>query len=64
MLKENAGNEAPEVSVETLFAADGEGDPLSNDKRVWSLISRKRRTSPTCILVDRDTLEDSLGPRL
>jgi len=37
-LKGNIGNEAPEVSVEVLLAADGEADPLFDDKRVWSLI--------------------------
>ena len=39
MLRRNPGNEAPEVSVEALLAADGETDPLSDDKRVWALIS-------------------------
>lgn len=39
MLKRTIGNEAPEVSVEALFAADGEADPPSDDKRVRTLIS-------------------------
>ena len=34
LLIRNAGNEAPEVSVEAIFAADGEADPLPDDKRV------------------------------
>jgi allantoicase len=38
-LRRNIGNEAPEVSVEALFAADGEADPLPDDERVWILIS-------------------------
>jgi hypothetical protein len=42
LLKKTIGNEAPEVSVEALFAADEEADPLSDDKRVRTLISRKR----------------------
>ena len=36
--KTYVGNEAPEVSVETLLTADGEADPLSDDKRVRILI--------------------------
>jgi len=34
LLKRTTGNEAPEVSVEALFATDGEADPLSDDQRV------------------------------
>jgi allantoicase len=30
----NLGNEAPEVSVKALWAADSETDPLPNDERV------------------------------
>lgn len=38
-LKRNIGNEAPEVSVEALFVAEGEADPLPDDDKVWILIS-------------------------
>lgn len=60
----NVGNEAPEVSVEALFAADGEVDPLSDDKRVRSLTWMKRCTSLTCISVEGDTPKGSLGSEL
>ncbi|KAF9793362.1 allantoicase [Thelephora terrestris] len=34
------GNEAPEVSVEALFAADGEADPLPDDERWAQVLTR------------------------
>lgn len=34
------GNEAPEASVEALFAADGEADPLPDDERWTQLLTK------------------------
>jgi allantoicase len=41
----NIGNEAPEVSVDALLAADGEIDPLPDDERVWILTLEHVRSS-------------------
>ena len=58
------GNEAPEISVEALLAADGETDPLSDDKRVGTPISRKCWAFPTRVSVDRDAPKGPLGTKL
>lgn len=64
LLRRGTGNEAPEVSVEALLAADGEAGPLSDDRRVWSLILQEHCVSPTRSLVGGSTSESSTGPRL